>query len=69
MLIASKILPAGRMLSLAEAAEWLDMHPDTLRQQAGKGRLRARKVGRDWVVSPVEVRRYASTYRQQRKEG
>ena len=53
----------GRMLTLVEAADLLDMHPDTLRQQAGKGVLRARKVGRDWLVSPVEVQRYAHVHR------
>lgn len=54
---------SGRMLTLSEAAEILEMHPDTLRQQAGKGVLRARKVGRDWLVSPVEVERYGRVHR------
>jgi len=64
--IASKI-PEGRMMTLVEAAELLDMHPDTLRQQAGKGILRARKIGgRYWIVSPAEVERYARHHRQNR---
>lgn len=53
----------GRMLTLNEAADLLDMHPDTLRQQAGKGVFRAVKHGRDWLVSPVEVGRYARVHR------
>lgn len=53
----------GRMLTLAEAADILSMHPDTLRQQAGKNVLRARKYGRDWLVSPREVERYARVHR------
>jgi excisionase family DNA binding protein len=51
-------MPQGRMLTIAEAAELLGVRPDTLRQQAGKKILRARKPGRDWLVSPAEVERY-----------
>lgn len=56
-------LPRNRMLTLAQAAEYLDLHPDTLRQQAGRRVLKAVKVGRDWLVSPLEVERYANTHR------
>lgn len=63
MVVAASKMPVGRMLTLAEAADWLDMHPDTLRQQARKGVLQARKIGRDWLVSPIEVERYADTHR------
>ena len=45
-------------LTLKEAAEQLRVTPDTLRQQIRAGRLRARKVGRDWMVTPREVARY-----------
>lgn len=57
-----------RMLTLIEAAELLeDMNPDTLRQQAGRGVLRARKHGRDWLVSPIEVERYRREHRRKQQ--
>lgn len=45
-------------MTISEAAEQLGVTPDTLRQQIAAGKLRARKVGRDWVVTPKEVERY-----------
>ena len=62
-MLTASALPKNRMLTLNEAAEYLDRHPDTLRQQAGRGVLKAVKVGRDWLVSPIEVERYASYHR------
>jgi len=46
------------MLTLIQAAERLGVTPDTLRQQIANGRLKARKIGRDWTVSEREVERY-----------
>ena len=46
------------MLTLTEAAERLGVAPSTLRRQIANGRLRARKLGRDWTVSEREVERY-----------
>jgi excisionase family DNA binding protein len=45
-------------MTLPEAAAILGVTPDTLRQQIANGKLRARKVGRDWQVTPKEVERY-----------
>lgn len=45
-------------MTLTEAAAILGVTPDTLRQQIARGKLKARKVGRDWSVSPAEVKRY-----------
>ena len=45
-------------MTLTEAAAILHVTPDTLRQQIARGALRARKVGRDWHVTPREVERY-----------
>jgi excisionase family DNA binding protein len=59
-------LPRNRMLTLNEAADHLGLHPDTLRQQAGRGVLKAMKVGRDWLVSPIEVERYANYHKRLR---
>lgn len=46
------------MLTLTEAAARLGLSPVTLRVQLGKGKLKGRKVGRDWTVSEREVERY-----------
>jgi len=43
---------------LKAAAALLGISPDTLGVQVRRGRLRARKVGRDWHVSAAEVERY-----------
>ena len=48
-------------MTLIEAAAILGVTADTLRQQIARGRIKARKVGRDWQVSPAEVKRYAET--------
>jgi excisionase family DNA binding protein len=45
-------------MTLTEAAERLGLSPSTLRVQIRNGRLKARKVGRDWHVTPAEVERY-----------
>lgn len=45
-------------MTLAEAAAYLGLSPDTLRSQVRYGRLKARKVGRDWHTTPAEVERY-----------
>ncbi|SJM94965.1 helix-turn-helix domain-containing protein [Crenothrix polyspora] len=38
-----------KTLNLEEAAEFLKMHPVTLRRKANKGDVPGRKVGRAWV--------------------
>ena len=45
-------------MTLIEAAAILGVTAATLRVQVHNGRLRARKVGRDWHVMPGEVERY-----------
>jgi excisionase family DNA binding protein len=45
-------------VTLTEAAAILGVTAATLRQQIANGKLKARKVGRDWSVTPAEVRRY-----------
>jgi excisionase family DNA binding protein len=45
-------------MTLIEAAALLGVTAATLRQQIRNGKLRARKVGRDWHVTPREVERY-----------
>ena len=51
--------PFGRLvLTLAEAADRLGIQAGTLRVQIAKGKLKAKKMGRDWFVSEREVTRY-----------
>ncbi len=45
-------------MTLVEAADLLGLRTATLRQQIANGRLRAKKVGRDWHISSREVERY-----------
>ena len=50
-------------MTLTEAAAILGVTAATLRQQIARGRLKARKVGRDWSVSRREVERYRAESR------
>lgn len=46
-------------MTLIEAADMLGVTASNLRAAIKRGSLAARKLGRDWIVDPVEVRRYA----------
>jgi excisionase family DNA binding protein len=46
------------VLTLTEAAVELGLAASTLRHQVQAGRLRARLVGKTYVVTPREVERY-----------
>lgn len=48
-------------MTLNEAAQVLGLAPGTLRWQIRNGKLRARKVGPVWTVTPSEVERYRAT--------
>ena len=45
-------------MTLTEAAALLGVAASTLRVQANRGQLKARKVGRDWHVTRREIERY-----------
>ena len=45
-------------VTLSEAARDLGLAPNTLRHQIRNRKLAARKVGKDWYVTPEEVARY-----------
>jgi hypothetical protein len=49
------------LLSLAQAALELGLSPGTLRNQVLSGKLKAVKLGSDWLVTPAEVERYRQT--------
>lgn len=53
--------PYQDLISLAEAAKRYGLTPDYLRQLAIKGRLKAQKIGRNWVTTPSDVEDYIST--------
>ena len=46
------------MLTLTEAADRLGLAASTLRHQVQAGRLRARLIGKTYVVTEREVERY-----------
>lgn len=50
-------------MTLTEAAAVIGVTSATLRQQIKAGSLAARKVGRDWHVTPREVARYQKEHR------
>jgi hypothetical protein len=49
------------LISLAEAAEMYGFSHAYLRELARKGRLKAQKVGRDWVTTPADVGVYIAS--------
>ena len=57
----------ARLIGLAEAAELLGVSHATLRAQVWRGRLNAEKVGRDWIVTGAEIRRYRSEVQERRR--
>jgi excisionase family DNA binding protein len=50
------------VLTLAEAAARLGLAASTLRHQVQAGRLRARLIGKTYVVTPREVERYRAEH-------
>lgn len=50
-------------MTLTQAATSLGVTPATLRQQIANGKLRARKIGRDWTVTAHEIERYRAESR------
>lgn len=49
----------GRLLGLREASERLGLEQSWLRRQAMSGKLKAIKVGRDWLVDEGDLEEYA----------
>lgn len=50
-------------MTLKEAAESLGVTPDNLRGAIARGTLKAKKLGRDWFVTPKDVERYRVEHR------
>jgi excisionase family DNA binding protein len=55
---AAPNVPEVLDMTLEQAAARLGLAASTLRVQIRNGKLRAKKVGRDWTVSEREVERY-----------
>jgi excisionase family DNA binding protein len=49
----------GDWITTKEAAELTGYNASYFRTLAGKGRIRARKLGRDWILDKAEVIAYA----------
>lgn len=58
-------------LTLQQAADLMGLKPDSLRRQAGRGVLKAYKIGngRDWIVDRSEVMRYSTENMRKRRAG
>jgi excisionase family DNA binding protein len=53
--------PALELISLPEAARRYGLSPKTLRLLVQKGRLKARKMGRDWFTTPEDIKAYLNS--------
>jgi len=49
------------LIPLGEAARRYGLSTNTLRLLAGRGRLKARKLGRDWVTTPRDMEAYLAS--------
>jgi excisionase family DNA binding protein len=54
--------------TLAEAAVLIGRSPSTLRHQAQRGTLRARLIGKTWVVTRRDLDRYVRDHRRAERE-
>jgi hypothetical protein len=54
-------LTIGELISLAEAAEKSGLSQDSLKKFAQKGRLKAKKIGRNWVTTLASVEEYKNS--------
>lgn len=54
-------------MTLVEAATKIGTTPDNLRGAIKRGSLKAKKLGRDWIVTPAEVERYGRENRRLRE--
>lgn len=54
-------------MSLPQAAASLGLAPSTLRHQIRNGKLAARRISRDWYLTPEEVERYRTENRRPEK--
>ena len=53
--------PVDELISLTQAAEMFGLAADYLRQLVLRGRLKARKIGRNWVTTAADVQAYIAS--------
>jgi excisionase family DNA binding protein len=53
--------PVDELISLTQAAEMCGLAADYLRQLVLRGRLKARKIGRNWVTTAADVQAYIAS--------
>jgi len=56
------------LISLAEAAKRCGLSHSTLRRYAWEGKLKAKKVGRDWLTTMANVEEYLASRQRKRKD-
>ena len=61
MVMAASKSDPDELITLAEAGRRYDLSPETLRLIARRGRLRARKMGRDWFTTPADMETYLAS--------
>jgi len=61
--------PRTKLLTTRQAAGRLGVSEGTVRAQIQKGRLRAEKPGRDLLIRPAEIDRYAREVQPARRGG
>ena len=54
-------LAIGELISLAEAAELSGFDQKYLRNIADKGRLKAKKIGRNWITTIAAIEEYKAS--------
>jgi excisionase family DNA binding protein len=51
-----------RILRIDQAADWLQIHPRTLRRWIASGHIQAARISRIWMITEDEVQRILSSY-------
>ena len=54
-------LTVGEIITLQEAAEYADITKEALRNYVRRGRLRARKLGSQWVTTRAAIDEYLAS--------
>jgi hypothetical protein len=54
-------IPTDELISLAEAADYYGYNADYLRHLATRGRLVARKIGRNWVTTHADLEAFVTS--------
>ena len=58
---------ATKSLTTAEAGKLLGLYPETVRKYCSSGQIRAKKISRDWFISPYEIKRFQARRKQKQK--